>query len=513
MKGIKISGKNYINEDIIASSAAKLKHSETIRNSIEVSPWPIIGFDITFTVTIWNKAAEDVSGWKASEVIGKKQLIVSAAEEKALLNEFQRGILQKSYINFETIGLTKYGKEVHLAIFPTPMRDGSGNITEIIALLEDITKRKKSELKLKRSEIYYRSLIENVSDIIVVLDATGKITYVSPSVERYLGYIPEELLGRNTFEYFHPADVDRALNDFLLIHKVPSVGIGTEYRFMHKSGTWHYLRALGTNLLDNPAVFGIVVNCYDITEQKRIEEQLEHSRQKAERAVRMATIGAMAACVAHEINQPLNSLKVMTDSILFWHKRGKEISQEELIEKLFKMSNQIDKISNIVRHIRSIIKKDGETELVPCDLNQAVLSAINSITSLINGSGIEVKLDLAENLPRILARRNVIEEVILNLLINSIQALNLSAKEFKEIVCTTNFEDCIVLKIKDNGIGISGEVKDQLFEPFFTTKPDEGMGLGLFIVHSIITDLNGHITVDGNEKEGTIFSIFLPREI
>lgn len=236
------------------------------------------------------------------------------------------------------------------------------------------------------------------------------------------------------------------------------------------------------------------------------------AQKKIERAERLASLGIMAAGIAHEINQPLNSLKIIVDSILYWHKKGKAQETGKIIEKLQTVSAQTDRIDEIIGHIRSFVRQDNHHELVPCNLNDAVEDALGMLGSQLKSHGIQVGKDLAATPPPVLGQPGRLEEVVVNLLVNAMQALDATDKPEKEILCATRTENgAVVMEISDNGAGISEEIKEKIFEPFFTTKgTGEGMGLGLSIAHSIVTAFNGQICAGTNARGGAAFVVRFP---
>ena len=139
----------------------------------------------------------------------------------------------------------------------------------------NVSERKQAGERLQESEEHFRALIENSSDAISILNGGGTIRYESPSVERILGYKPEELIGKGLLEFLHPDDVQNAISTFDAYVKNPGQPVCMEIRFLHKDGTWRVMEGIGNNLLDDPKVHGIIVNYRDITERKRVQEQLQ----------------------------------------------------------------------------------------------------------------------------------------------------------------------------------------------------------------------------------------------
>lgn len=177
----------------------------------------------------------------------------------------------------EVTNRTRSGRILQVLLRADAIKDHTGQIVGLIYINTDITDRKRTEQELRQSEKRFRSLIENGRDIIVILDEKGFCRYVSPSQERILGYPTAEVLGRSVFELIHPDEVPMVAQVFKGVIEMPRIGLGlAEYRVRHKDGFWCILEAVATNLLDEPSVRGIVVNCHDVTERKVAEDQLLH---------------------------------------------------------------------------------------------------------------------------------------------------------------------------------------------------------------------------------------------
>ncbi len=176
--------------------------------------------------------------------------------------------------------LRKDGVLIWTRLTVSLIRGVGGEPQFAVGMVEDITARKQAEEALRRSEEYFRALIENASDIISILNADGTVRYHSPSGERVLGYTMEELVGKNAFEFVHPEDLEKLLNTFAQVLRIPGYTTTLEVCFRHKDGSWRYLEGIGKNLLDNPAIAGIVVNSRDVTERKQAEQALRESEER-----------------------------------------------------------------------------------------------------------------------------------------------------------------------------------------------------------------------------------------
>ena len=207
---------------------------------------------------------------------------------------------------------------------------------------------------------------------------------------------------------------------------------------------------------------------------KKADEQ----RALAARAERLASLGTLAAGIAHEINQPLNALKVSVDGALYWKGQNRDISSDELFESFEFISEQANRIDNIIRHIRSLAKRENPSLRTTVRINEVIDSALSLIEKQITSHKIEIIKHFEVNLPLILAHSTQMEQVIINLIINAKNALDSLDRDGKRIeVWTTVQNDFCVLEIRDNGPGIPENMLEKIFDPFYTSKfGEEGMG-------------------------------------
>jgi PAS domain S-box-containing protein len=204
--------------------------------------------------------------------------------------------------------------------------------------------RARAELALRRSEEHFRSLIENSSDIITIIGRDGTISYESPSLERVLGYTPEELIGRNVFDFIHPHDAAFAIETFTHEGGIPGANRAIEFRFHHKNGAWRVLETVGKNLLDDPEVAGIVVNSRDITERKMAEEQIREQAALLDKA--------QDAILVHDLE----------NRITFWNKSAERLYGWMAGEVIGRRVDELldGKTSNVAGDARAIALEKGE---------------------------------------------------------------------------------------------------------------------------------------------------------
>ena len=226
-----------------------------------------------------NESFIRMTGYSSAEIVGKTPRILQGpGTDRSRLNEIRAALTRWEPVTVELLNYRKDGTEFWVEISIEPVNDERGNYTHWVSVLRDITARRQYQESLRESEQRLRTiLVQYISDIITILEADGTIRYVSPAVERVLGYKPEELIGKNIFDYVHPEDVEGAVKELGPIQSPPETREPVEVRFRHKDGSWRYLEGIGNNLIDDPALGGVVINSRDVTWRKQAEEKLKKS--------------------------------------------------------------------------------------------------------------------------------------------------------------------------------------------------------------------------------------------
>ena len=388
--------------------------------------------------------------------------------------------------------------------------DPTGAVLYYEGSLEDITEARDAKLELQRREELYRALIEKSHDIITVLDANGQITYESPAVEAVLDYAPEELVGRNVFEFIHPEDSSRIMSELGALIAEPGGVASVRLRFQHRSGAWRVIEATGTNLLDSSSVAGVVVNSRDVTVRVEMEEQLRQ-------ASKMEAVGRLAGGVAHDFNNLLTGIRGITDLLI-----EDLADRTDAVQDLHAIRNAADRATGLTRQLLAF----GRRQILhprPTDLNEAVRRLRTILRSLV-GEQIEIITDLSPALGTTIVDPAQIEQVIMNLVINARDAI----EDTGAITIATSNVDLpdphmnppssgvtgqfVRLDVRDTGTGIPGDVLPHIFEPFFTTKSmGSGTGLGLSTVIGIVQQSGGFVWAEPQPVLGTVFHVLLPR--
>ncbi len=357
----------------------------------------------------------------------------------------------------------------------------------------------------------YRKLFDSVQDAIFVWKITpagmpGRIIEVNDVACQWLNYTRNELLSLTMLSIMQSqiSSLSATRMEKLLASRQAIF----EFDYLTKDNR-SVPAEVNVHLFSlNGELVGLCI-ARDISDRKQAELELLAARNRINKTDKLAFLGNMAAGIAHEINQPLNSIKVTADSILMWSKDGHSYQIAEFREDVQTISKQATRIANIIKYIRDLIRSHQQTTTQRFNMIQAINNAVTMLTPQLNAAKVTLSLDLTEKPLEIIGSLVHMEHVILNLINNAMESLESSTQPHREIHIQTLLEDRIIVLIADNGPGIPEASHQKLFVPFFTTK-DTGMGLGLSIVQSVITSHGGQITVQNNETGGATFRLSFP---
>jgi two-component system cell cycle sensor histidine kinase/response regulator CckA len=381
------------------------------------------------------------------------------------------------------------------------------------------------------------ALIQNSSDIITILKADGTICFETPSIERLLGYAPEELIGRNAFDLVNPDDRQRVMEVFMTVIGHPAAPLTVAFRFRHRDGSWHVIESTGSNQLDNPDIAGIVINSRDVTEREQIERELEEHRLHLEELVarrteelsvlndklrhsqKMEAVGLLAGGIAHDFNNILATIKGAL--FMMQKKLGKSDPVRKYADQIL---SSVNKANDLTQSLLAFSRKRSVT-LKPLDLNRIVREAEDLLLRLV-GSQVRLEMKLTDRDITVLGEGTQIVQILVNFAANARDAMPNGGRL---TICTDVVEideafrkkhgfgapgRYALLTVSDTGTGIEESIKGKIFEPFFTTKMvGKGSGLGLAIAYGIVKQHNGYIDVECIRQQGTTFKIYLPASV
>jgi PAS domain S-box-containing protein len=379
---------------------------------------------------------------------------------------------------------------------------------EGVAFVLDLTERKRAEEALRESEDLWKAVFENNPTMYFMVDAAGIIISVNPFGAEQLGYRADELVGRPLQNLFHEADRDAALKNTLLCLKQLGRAMTWELRKIRKGGEWRWVRETARAMMIKKRPVILIV-CEDITESRRAAETLREVQTELAHANRVATMGQLTASIAHEINQPIAATVMNAQAGLRWL-AAEPPDLAAVKQTLTRIANDGNRAGEIIGQIRALIKKaSARKDLL--DLTEA----IREVAALTRGeaikNGVSVRMQLAEGLPPIEGDRVQLQQVILNLMINAIEAISGVREGARDVLVTTREADpdTVQVAVQDTGPGLEPAVLERVFDAFYTTKP-HGLGLGLSICRSIIEAHGGRLWVTVNIPHGAIFQFNLP---
>lgn len=353
--------------------------------------------------------------------------------------------------------------------------------------------------------------LQAAANAIVITGKDGKIKWINPAFSTLTGYAEEEALGQNLMRLSGYQDEGFCQRFWQQLNLADEAWRG-EFSQSRKDGSL-YDEVMSITPVHNSEgeTTNFIVIKEDITEHKLAAQAMAKANEIRAQAEKLSSLGTMAAGLSHEINQPLNSIKMIASGMVYAYHNGKERPVADIIKNVEEISNQADRINNIILHMRSFIRRD-ECQATFCQVNEAVEQSLKIIGSQLIAHGVIVNKELAENLPDVYAMPTALEEIIVNLASNAMQAMDAGGCQDKQLfIRTWSSKSNVYIKVADTGPGIRDTQRTKIFEPFFSTKSgSENLGLGLSIVQSIVTSCQGTISVVSRENEGAAFLITLP---
>jgi PAS domain S-box-containing protein len=410
--------------------------------------------------------------------------------------------------DFELARPTPGGGRRYVSVSGLPVFDKAGRFVGYRGVGRHITERMRTEQALRESEARFRTFVDHAIDTFILHNQDGIVLDVNRNACESLGYSRDELIGMTPFDF------DADLNTVTWQRYGERLKAGDfvtfESRHRRKDGTVFPVEIRVREFCQGGRRLFISLS-RDITERKRAAEAFREMQVELTHANRVATMGQLTASVAHEVSQPIAATLTNAQAALRW--LGSQPPRlEEVRQTLARIVNDAKRAGEVINQVRALIKK-APARKDSVDVNNTVLDVIDLTRSEVLRHGVSLQTDLTTGLPLINGDRVGLQQVILNLILNAIEAMSCLDEGARELRISTNTDTSngVLFAVRDTGPGLDPTSQDRLFEAFYTTKRD-GMGMGLAICRSIIDTHGGRLWVTANEPRGAVFQFSLPPE-
>jgi len=481
-----------------------------IQALMDEAPIGICNVDLKGKITYANKRFEEVSGYSREEVVGKngfKLGMFSNETLKLLAKRMKDRLTGRSSRLLEVQFQCKDGHWIWVSIEGKLIRE-QGIPVGFQIISRDVTELKQAEEALRENREQLRKMFESVTDGISVIDLNGVITETNRRTVEMHGFASKaELLGKSAFTLVAPRDHDRIVKNMRQALKQGTVR-GVEYTLLKADGT-EFPGELSTSVLKdasgNPV--GHITIARDITERKRMEEELKEAQERLIRSEKLAAIGQLASGVGHELRNPLGAIK---NAVLYVRRRITKselltYTEPKVLEFLDIIDEEVDSANKVITDLLSF-SRVSKPAVSLVNVSSIIKDALNHVASSEN---VKLTIDVDPTLPMVMVDGVQIRQVFINIILNALEAMPEGGR--LEIRARSKGE-FVTVEFADTGCGIPESVTAKIFDPLFTTKP-KGVGLGLAMSKSIIERHGGDIGVRSKEGKGTTFTLLLPMRV
>ncbi|HVR56422.1 MAG TPA: PAS domain S-box protein [Pseudolabrys sp.] len=504
-------------EDALRAREVQLAEARReLRQMIDTIPIPVASYSADARRDFVNAAWKQYTGLSDEAALGTKWSVVAHPDDIAGGDKMWRDALAtgEPWHTEERVRRAD-GQYRWFAIDRVAARDENGKITKWYGTAYDIEDRKRAEDALRESEYKLRQIIDAVPGFVWSSDPSGEPTHINQHMSDYGGMRFEDFKHGGWEAIVHPDDFPETAKAFY--HAIQT---GTPYqnvlRLRRADGEFRWYHARGEPLRDRE---GRIIQWYglsvDIDEAKKAEDRLRRTEShlaeaqlELAHANRVATMGQLTASITHEVNQPI------TAAVTYALAARRFLSAEppnfrEVDDALSLIVKEGNRAGEVVGRVRALIKK-APARKDAVEINDAILEVIALTRTEAANHSVSVRTQLAEGSPRVQGDRVQLQQVLLNLIINAIEAMRDVGEEERELLISTrNGPDGVSVEVRDSGPGFAPAALERVFEAFYTTKPG-GLGLGLSICRSIIEAHNGRLWASPSEPRGAIFGFIAP---
>jgi PAS domain S-box-containing protein len=466
--------------------------------------------DMSHVIDYWNRGAEDLYGWKREEACGKVSHQLMQTAFPAPLDEINAELLRTGHWEGELVNQKRDGTRIVVASSWSLRRDKQGQPAAILETNKDISERKRAEAELRESEEQWKNVFDNNPTMYFIIDAAGTVLLVNPFGAEQLGYQVDELVGQPVLSVFPEPDREPLQRNVAGCLEQLGRSRSWEARKVRKDGKVLWVRetAKAVSRVSGPIV---LIACEDITEQKRAEEALRQAQADLAHVSRVTTMGELTASLAHEVNQPIAAAVTNANACLRWL-AGDIPNLEEARAAATRIVKDGTRAAEIISRTRLLFKKGTpQQELV--DVNEVIREMIVLLRNETTRYSIAVRTELAADLPQVMGDRVQLQQVIMNLIMNSIDAMK-EVEGTRELAINSQRakDEQLLVSVSDTGVGLPPQQADHIFNAFFTTKL-HGTGMGLSISRSIVESHGGRLWAADNPPRGASLSLTLPAAV
>lgn len=474
-------------------------------------PTGMRAIDMHGRITYVNAAFCNMVGYPQEELIGatapfpywdpEDMAEQGQALQRSLAGEVPRG-------GIESIFRRKNGERFDVRVYEAPLVDATGRQAGWMASIHDITEQRRARAELEASHQRFMTVLDGLDAAIYVADLEAdEILFANKAFKNIYGY---DAVGRNCWQVTSACHPDPArfiaAARKLAPHQTPLELHDTELQ-NGLNGHWYQVRERAIQWVDGGVVRMEIAT--DITDRMNMEEVNSQQLERLQQTSRLITMGEMASSLAHELNQPLAAIANYNMGCVN-RLQANDYRPEELLAAMQKASAQAERAGKIIRRVRDFVKK-SEPNRSAVKIAEVIEEVIGFAETDARKAGVRVSVSVPPDLPAAYADKIMIEQVVLNLVKNGIEAMRDTRRSERELAISAraNGEDFIEVNVADRGPGVPAGQSERLFAPFYTTKP-EGMGMGLNICRSIVEFHHGRLWTVANSGGGSVFSFTLP---
>ncbi len=457
-----------------------------------------------------NRTGEQLLGHTTQELMGKNDYDLFPESQAEFFTRKDREVFESGVevdIPEEEIDTMDQGKR-WLHTRKVPIFDDRNQPTYLLGISDDITDAKQAASDVMRNEIRYQTLFDSAADFMFVMDDQGNVLEANRYTYEKSGYEINEIIGEHINKHFTPKSQDDCDYNFPIL--IEGGYNRAEFEFVCKDGRILQMECMATAVPDeNGGTSSYLIIQRDVTGKKQADEELQQQQREIAHVDRLSTMGEIASGMAHELNQPLTAIASYcgTAAALV---NSLPSAPQQLGELLERAEEQAHRASQIIRHLRDFISK-ADDHKEPVDINMVIEEVIDLLKPELKKAHVKIEHQSGIRGCRVMANKIQLEQVLVNLVLNSLEAIKCSEKATGHIIVQSCLlpNNTIETTVADDGPGIDADISGKMFNPFQTSKP-AGMGMGLSISRTIVEEHGGKLWADLKRQNGALFGFNLP---